>query len=82
MDGATVRLPIRRRRIEINPSAAPRTLRMAVSGRSVRPEAVWGVDTFDEQANLTPYFERTSALGFGSQEDYERDLEDPKWLER
>jgi hypothetical protein len=45
-------------------------------------EALWGVDTFDEQANLAPYFERTSALGFGSQEDHERDLEDPKWLEQ
>jgi hypothetical protein len=42
-------------------------------------EAVWGVDTYDERDNLGPYFERTAALGFGSQKDYERDLNDPKW---
>jgi hypothetical protein len=44
--------------------------------------AVWDVDTCDEETDLTPYFERTAALGFGSQQDYERDLDDPKWLER
>ncbi|MCS6864852.1 MAG: hypothetical protein RMJ56_09570 [Gemmataceae bacterium] len=43
-------------------------------------EAVWGIDTCAEKDNLGPYFERTAALGFGSQQDYERDLEDPKWL--
>ncbi len=47
-------------------------------------EAVWDVQVFDEDeaAPLTGYFERTAALGFGSRQDYERDLEDPKWLER
>jgi hypothetical protein len=45
-------------------------------------EAVWRVDTFEEGVNLAPYFERTAALGFGSQQDYEHDLDDPKWLER
>jgi hypothetical protein len=44
--------------------------------------AVWDVDTCDEEANLSPYFARTAALGFGSEQDYERDLDDPKWLER
>jgi hypothetical protein len=44
-------------------------------------EAVWGVDTFDEKTNLAPYFERTAALGFGNQQDYEQDLNDPKWLD-
>jgi hypothetical protein len=47
--------------------------------------AVWDVNyTLDEETDpiLVPYFERTAALGFGSQQDYERDLEDPKWLER
>ena len=43
-------------------------------------EAVWGVDTFEERDSLAPYFERTSALGFGTQQDYESDLKDPKWL--
>lgn len=45
-------------------------------------EALWGVDTYTEQDRLGPYFERLVALGFGSQQDYERDLDDPKWLER
>jgi len=45
-------------------------------------EAVWGVDTVEEEGNLSPYFERVEALGFGTEQDYERDLEDPKWLER
>jgi hypothetical protein len=45
-------------------------------------EAVWGVDTFEEEDNLGPYFERTAALGFGGQQDYKRDRDDPKWLER
>jgi hypothetical protein len=45
-------------------------------------QAIWAIDTFEERDNLAPYFERTSALGFGSQQDYERDLNDPKWHER
>ncbi len=44
--------------------------------------AGWDVDTFEEEANLAPDFERTATLGFGNQKDYERDLDDPKWLER
>lgn len=43
--------------------------------------ALWNIDTFDEQEDLAPYFERTANLGFGTQKDYERDLDDPKWLE-
>ncbi len=42
--------------------------------------AIWDVDTSEEE--LTPYFKRTSELGFGDQHDYQRDLDDPKWLER
>jgi hypothetical protein len=45
-------------------------------------EAVWDVDTFEERDNLGSYFERTAVLGFGTQQEYKRDLEDPKWLER
>lgn len=44
-------------------------------------EAIWAVNVFDEAEELAPYFARTRALGFGGQEDYERDLDDPKWLE-
>jgi hypothetical protein len=45
-------------------------------------EAIWGVDTFEERDNLASYLERTNSLGFGSEQDYERDLDDPKWLDR
>lgn len=44
-------------------------------------EAIWGIDPLEDEEKLPPCFERTSALGFGSQEDYQRDLDDPKWLE-
>ena len=42
----------------------------------------WDIYACGEEAKVTPYFERTATLGFGNQEDYERDLRDPKWLER
>ncbi len=45
-------------------------------------EAVWDVDTFEERDNLSQYFELTAALGFGSQLEYEQDLDDPKWHKR
>jgi hypothetical protein len=45
-------------------------------------EAVWGVDTFKKRHELAQYFERTADLGFGTQQDYERDLADPKWHAR
>ena len=44
--------------------------------------AVWGIDAIEDEDKLGPFFERTAALGFGSRLDYERDLEDPEWLER
>jgi hypothetical protein len=43
-------------------------------------EAIWGVDRSDGDERLRPYFERTAALGFGSWQEYEQDLDDPKWL--
>ena len=45
-------------------------------------EAIWGVETFDREDELPPFFERLASWGFGTQRDYERDLEDPAWLER
>jgi hypothetical protein len=45
-------------------------------------EAVWGVDAYEERDRLGPYFVKTSALGFGNQQDYEQDLADPKWHDR
>lgn len=45
-------------------------------------QAIWDVE-YDSQTDIPDdYFDRTAALGFGSREDYLRDLEDPKWLER
>ena len=44
-------------------------------------EAVWGIEAAEDADDLGPYFERTRALGFGGREDYERDLDDPKWLD-
>lgn len=45
-------------------------------------EAIWNVDAFEDEdtERLMPYFNRTSDLGFGGRHDYERDIEDPKWL--
>ena len=43
----------------------------------IRPfELEDGPDSFD----YTPYFKRTEELGFGSEADHERDMDDPKWL--
>ncbi len=42
-------------------------------------QAIWGIDRFEEAEKLPEYFRRTAELGLGNQEDYERDLEDPKW---
>ena len=42
-------------------------------------EAIWVIDSFTEK-NLSLYFIRTDELGFGNQQDYEKDLDDPKWL--
>ncbi len=46
-------------------------------------EAIWDLplpDDDEDEARLdrTPYFARAEALGFGSQQAYERDLEDPR----
>ena len=45
-------------------------------------EAIWNVDAFEETQRCASYFTRTSDLGFGGQQDYEQDLDDPKWLEQ
>ncbi|MFC4424814.1 hypothetical protein [Deinococcus navajonensis] len=46
-------------------------------------DAVWDLplpdgEEDDEMFDRTPYFAQAEALGFGSQQDYERDLEDPR----
>lgn len=45
-------------------------------------EAIWDLHAWEEtDFDYTPYLDRMAALGFGSQADYERDLDDPKWFE-
>ena len=46
-------------------------------------EAIWDLDLLEEEsdAEYGPYFARLETLGFPSQADYEKDLEDPKWLD-
>ncbi len=39
----------------------------------------WKLDD-PESFDYSPYFARIEQLGFGTQADYERDLNDPKWL--
>lgn len=47
-------------------------------------DAIWAPefeDGDDEQdLAFAPYFDRVAALGFGAKADYDKDLEDPKWL--
>jgi hypothetical protein len=44
-------------------------------------EAIWNSRAWeDDDFDYNPYFDRLAALGFGSQEDYERALDDPKWF--
>lgn len=38
-------------------------------------------DEDEEEPDLTPYFARAESLGFGSEADYEKDMEDPRWLD-
>jgi hypothetical protein len=46
-------------------------------------EAIWDLRAWEEtDFDYLPYFDRLETLGFGSQKDYERDLDDPKWLDR
>lgn len=44
-------------------------------------QAIWDIDVFDEERQLAPFFERLASWGFGTQRDYELDLEDPAWLD-
>lgn len=42
--------------------------------------AIWDIDD-PEEIDDGDYFEQLEALGFGSQNDFEQDFDDPKWLE-
>jgi hypothetical protein len=45
--------------------------------------AIWEVEPVDgdEDARYAPYFDRLEALGFGTRAAYEKDLNDPRWLD-
>ncbi len=47
-------------------------------------DAIWDIEPSDDdgEAARSPYYARVEALGFGSRFDYEKDLDDPKWLEQ
>jgi hypothetical protein len=48
-------------------------------------DVIWDLDPLEmedpEAFNYSPYFARTEALGFGTQAEYEQDINDPRWLE-
>lgn len=47
-------------------------------------DVIWDLNPLEmedpESFDYSPYFSRIEGLGFGTQEDYERDLNDPKWI--
>ena len=45
-------------------------------------DAIWDIRPWENEPDFdyTPYFSRLENLGFGSKQDYESDLNDPKWL--
>jgi len=45
-------------------------------------QAIRDVDVFEREAELPPFFERLASWGLSTQRDYERNLDDPAWLER
>lgn len=48
-------------------------------------DVIWDLDPFEmedpEEFDYTPYFARTEMLGFGNQAEYEKDIDDPQWLQ-
>jgi hypothetical protein len=45
-------------------------------------DAIWDLRPWESEDDFdyTPYFARVESLGFGSKEDFESDMNDPKWL--
>ena len=56
----------------------PRWLTMAM-------DLVWDLEPWQEgdpeEFDYSIYFERMESLGFGTQAEFEQDIDDPKWLE-
>lgn len=48
-------------------------------------DVVWDLEPWEngdpDDFDYSKYFRRVEELGFGTQEEYNRDLDDPKWLE-
>lgn len=48
-------------------------------------DVIWDLNPLEsgspEEFDYSPYFARTESLGFGTQADYEKDLDDPRWIE-
>ena len=46
-------------------------------------DAIWDLEPWEDEDDFdyTPYFQRLTELGFEGAEDYQRDLDDEKWLE-
>ena len=48
-------------------------------------DVIWDIDPLEmedpETYDYSPYFARTEQLGFGTQAEYEADIDDPRWLE-
>lgn len=47
-------------------------------------DAIWDLRPWEsgDDFDYTQYFARVESLGFGSREDFESDMNDPKWLVR
>lgn len=54
-------------------SPPPRWLEWVIS-------AIWDIDD-PEEIDSGDYFDQLEALGLGSQNDFEQDFDDPKWLQ-
>ena len=47
-------------------------------------DVIWDLQPWEsgdpESFDYSPYFTRTKELGFGTQAEFERDMQDPRWL--
>ena len=46
-------------------------------------DAIWGLksEDYEGEFNYEPYFKKLEQLGFKGTSEYQKDLEDEKWLE-
>lgn len=43
-------------------------------------DSIWDLEPWEEPFDYAPYFQKLVELGFDGVQDYEKDLEDEKWL--